>query len=131
MSEVGNHITHIRNRSLKYISFLGAAEILLHVVLIHSYLRGLKNSEWKCFLVYSGLVFLVWSEFPWGREQVQVAVEKVAQTGDNCFLSSCPTISEFVWGQAADTSWRHDSFFLKLSDLGICFVIVAVRKSCK
>lgn len=49
-----------------FVSGLGSTKISLHVVIIHSLLiaLGVKNSEWKCLLAFSGLVFLVWSEFP-------------------------------------------------------------------
>lgn len=49
-----------------FVSGLGSTKISFHVVIIHSLLiaLGVKNSEWKCLLAFSGLVFLVWSEFP-------------------------------------------------------------------
>lgn len=109
--------------------FLGATKILLHVALIHSLLIsfGVKNSEWKYLLAYSGLVFLVWSEFPWGIEQVKVEVKKVAQTDDTVFfLPVRSNILGLCREKAAETNF---SLCPVLSDRRICSVIAAVRKS--
>lgn len=61
--------------------------------------------------VSSGLAVFVWSEFPWGRGQVQVEVGRVARTGDTFFFP-VQHISRCVWGKAADPNWRQELFYL-------------------